>query len=171
MPRTFSPQINDFCWLKATSTTVKEMWFCSSQACHNTGIQQDVSEFYHAFSLVICMPFYRSMPLWHKAAGSSTCFGSIWDQKTSTKVLGDFLGCPVVKNSPSNCRDTGSILGQGTKIPQAVGNEAGVAQIERPHAASREAWAATAEPTCSTALTLEKEKPVCAATKTQRSQK
>ena len=33
--------------------------------------------------------------------------------------------------------DTGSILGQGTKIPQAVGNEAGVVQIERPHAATR----------------------------------
>ena len=31
----------------------------------------------------------------------------------------DFPGGPVVKNSPSNARDVGSIPGQGTKIPHA----------------------------------------------------
>ena len=34
---------------------------------------------------------------------------------------GDFPGGPVVKNPPSNAGDTGSIPGQGTKIPHATG--------------------------------------------------
>ena len=33
----------------------------------------------------------------------------------------DFPGGPVVKNPPSNAGDTGSIPGQGTKIPHAEG--------------------------------------------------
>ena len=33
----------------------------------------------------------------------------------------DFLGGSVVKNPPSNAGDTGSIPGQGTKIPHAEG--------------------------------------------------
>ena len=33
----------------------------------------------------------------------------------------DFPGGPVVKNPPSNVGDTGSIPGQGTKIPHAGG--------------------------------------------------
>ena len=32
----------------------------------------------------------------------------------------DFSGDPVVKNPPSNARDTGSIPGPGTKIPHAM---------------------------------------------------
>ena len=36
-----------------------------------------------------------------------------------TKVRG-FLGGPVVKNSPSNAGDAGSIPGRGTKIPHAT---------------------------------------------------
>jgi len=32
----------------------------------------------------------------------------------------DFSGSPMVKTRASNAGDTGSILGQGTKIPQAV---------------------------------------------------
>ena len=35
--------------------------------------------------------------------------------------LEDFPVDPVVKNLPSNARDIGSIPGQGTKIPHAVG--------------------------------------------------
>ena len=34
-------------------------------------------------------------------------------------ILGDFPGGPVVKNLPSNAGDTGSVSGQGTKIPHA----------------------------------------------------
>ena len=34
---------------------------------------------------------------------------------------GDFPGGPVVKNLPSNARDTGAIPGQGTKIPHTLG--------------------------------------------------
>ena len=34
----------------------------------------------------------------------------------------DFLGGPVVKNTPYNAGDAGSILCQGTKIPHAAGN-------------------------------------------------
>jgi len=33
----------------------------------------------------------------------------------------DFSGGPVVKNLPSDARDTGSIPGQRTKIPHALG--------------------------------------------------
>ena len=33
----------------------------------------------------------------------------------------DFPGGPVVKSLPSNAGDAGSIPGQGTKIPYAVG--------------------------------------------------
>ena len=33
--------------------------------------------------------------------------------------MGDFLGSPVVKISPSNARDEGSIPGWGAKIPHA----------------------------------------------------
>ena len=33
----------------------------------------------------------------------------------------DFPGGPVVENLPSNAGDTGSIPGQGTKIPHAAG--------------------------------------------------
>ena len=35
--------------------------------------------------------------------------------------MSDFPGGPVVKNPPSNAGDTGSIPGQGTKIPHVVG--------------------------------------------------
>ena len=33
----------------------------------------------------------------------------------------DFSGGPVAKNLPSNAGDIGSILGQGAKIPRALG--------------------------------------------------
>ena len=33
----------------------------------------------------------------------------------------DFPGGPVVKNPPSNAGDSGSVPGQGTKIPHAAG--------------------------------------------------
>ena len=36
-----------------------------------------------------------------------------WDDR-------DFLDGPVVKNPPTNSGDTGSISGQGTKIPHAM---------------------------------------------------
>ena len=35
--------------------------------------------------------------------------------------MGDFPGGPVVKNPPCNAGDAGSIPGQGTKIPHALG--------------------------------------------------
>ena len=35
-------------------------------------------------------------------------------------ILGDFPGSPVVKTSPSNARDAGSIPDQGGRIPQAL---------------------------------------------------
>ena len=65
---------------------------------------------------------------------------------------GDFPGGPVVKNLPSNAGDTGSIPGQGTKIPHAM------RQLESLHAA-------TTEPLCSRAVAL----PQSALTPQQRS--
>ena len=41
--------------------------------------------------------------------------------KKSKIYLRDFPGGPVVKNPPSNARDTGLISGQGTKMPHASG--------------------------------------------------
>ena len=40
---------------------------------------------------------------------------------TLKTVSEDFPGGPVVKTSPSNAGDVGSIPGQGTKIPHALG--------------------------------------------------
>ena len=48
------------------------------------------------------------------------------------KSLRDFPGGPAVKNPPSNAGDVGSIPGQGTKIPHAVGQQS-------PHTATTEA--------------------------------
>ena len=42
-------------------------------------------------------------------------------EETSKQTNRDFPGGPVVKNLPYNAGDTGSIPGQGTKIPHAVG--------------------------------------------------
>ena len=42
-------------------------------------------------------------------------------RKTKIKIVRDFPGGPVVKNLPSNAGNTGSIPGQGTKIPHATG--------------------------------------------------
>ena len=43
-----------------------------------------------------------------------------------------FLGGPVVKNPPSNAGDSGSIPGQGTRIPHAGGNCAHMPQLKKP---------------------------------------
>ena len=40
---------------------------------------------------------------------------------SGNKETQDFPGGPVVKNLPCNAGDTGSIPGQGTKIPHALG--------------------------------------------------
>ena len=45
---------------------------------------------------------------------------------------GYFPGGPVGKNPPSNAGDTGSIPGQGTKIPQSTGQKAHAPQLEKP---------------------------------------
>ena len=51
----------------------------------------------------------------------------LWD----CPVLGDFPGCPVVKDLPSNAVDAGSISGQRAKIPHSVGQlSLGVTTIE-----------------------------------------
>ena len=47
---------------------------------------------------------------------------------------GDFPGGPVVKNLPYNGGDTGSIPGQGTKIPHAAGQQSLCAANYRAHA-------------------------------------
>ena len=45
---------------------------------------------------------------------------------------GMFPGGPAVKNLPSNTGDTGSIPGQGTKIPHTVGQGSHVLQLLKP---------------------------------------
>ena len=81
-----------------------------------------------------------------------------------TALFGDFPGGPVVKNPPSNARDTGSIPGWGTKIPQEAGQLSPRPQLLSPHAA-------TTEPTRSGAYMPQLERSPQAATKTRRSQK
>ena len=66
----------------------------------------------------------------------------------------DFHGGPVVKNPPSNARDTSSIPGRGTKIPHAAGQispcttTTGLACLNK-----RARVPQTTEPTCSGAHT------------------
>ena len=55
------------------------------------------------------------------------------------KVSWDFPGGPMVKNLPCNTEDTGSLPGQGTKIPHAAG------QLS-PHASTRESLGHDEEP-------------------------
>ena len=63
----------------------------------------------------------------------------------------DFPGGPVVKNLPSNAGDKGSIPGQGTKIPHAMG------QLSP--------CATTTEPTCSGARVPQLERSLCITTR------
>ena len=51
----------------------------------------------------------------------STCYNIIYMHPFKVYRSGDFPGGPVVKNLPYNAGDTGSIPGQGTKIPHAPG--------------------------------------------------
>ena len=46
------------------------------------------------------------------------CFVNFFEESSR---IGDFPGGPVVKNPPSNAEDTGSVSGQGTKIPHVAG--------------------------------------------------
>ena len=48
---------------------------------------------------------------------------------------------PVVKNSPASAVDTGSVLGQGTKIPHAI-------EQLSPQATTGKSYAAMKDPTC-----------------------
>ena len=54
----------------------------------------------------------------------------------------DFPGGPVVKNLPSNARDTGSIPGWGTKISHAAG------QLSTCAATKEKPVCCDEEPTC-----------------------
>ena len=47
-------------------------------------------------------------------------------------MAGDFFGGPVIKNPPSTAGDMASILGQGTKIPHAVGQLSPGTQLVKP---------------------------------------
>ena len=47
-------------------------------------------------------------------------------------AYGDFSGGPVVKNLHCNAKDTGSIPGQGTRIPHAVGQLSSSATATEP---------------------------------------
>ena len=80
----------------------------------------------------------------------------------SKVICGDFPGGPVVKNLPSNAGDTGSIPGQGTKIPHAtwqLSPRATTTELMR--LKKRACMPQTTEPTCSGARVpqLERENP------------
>ena len=47
------------------------------------------------------------------------CVIALYEKAECRTECRDFPGGPVVKNLPCNARDTGSIPGQGIKIPQA----------------------------------------------------
>ena len=59
----------------------------------------------------------RSLPSLESLSG----LRAIGQPVLRTLSLWDFPGGPVVKNLPSNAGDAGSIPGQGTEIPHAVG--------------------------------------------------
>ena len=50
-----------------------------------------------------------------------TCKAQEESQRNKDKNGGDFPGGPVVKSLPSSAGSVGSIPGQGTKIPHAMG--------------------------------------------------
>lgn len=53
-----------------------------------------------------------------------------------------FLGVPVVKNAPCNAENVGSVLGQGTKSPQAVQKLSPRATTSEPTCHNHSLWAA-----------------------------
>ena len=59
---------------------------------------------------------------------------------TEIQGLWDFPGGPVVKNSPLNARDAGSVPGWGTKTPHAL-------EQLNPRATTRESCATVKDPT------------------------
>ena len=59
---------------------------------------------------------------------------------TNTMTLWDFPGSPVIRISYLHCRDTGSISGQGIKIPHAQQLSQKVKTDENPM--DRETWRA-----------------------------
>ena len=63
--------------------------------------------------------------------------------KLNSIIQWDFPCGPVVKNPPSNAGDAGSIPGQGTKIPHAVGQLRPAPQRKVAHAAMKISCAAT----------------------------
>ena len=65
-----------------------------------------------------------------------------------TEGVEDFPGGPVVKNSPSNVGDMGSIPGQGTQIPHAMGQLSPTRHNDWAHTPQRESpRPQTTEPT------------------------
>ena len=103
-------------------------------------------------SLYLSLPPHIALP--HQLSiffsASSTCLSlpvphyhvNMFKLLLKTKWDRDFPGGPVVKNPPSNAGDAGSIPGIGTKIPHEVG------QLNP--------RAATTEPVCSGACTLQR---------------
>ena len=105
--------------------------------------------------------------------GSQRQWAYIFKVLKEKKTAGDFPSGPVVKNLPSNAGDAGSIPGQGTKIPHAVGQlSPRTATTEPTHSRARvpqldSPCATTTEPTHSGAMhhnqgeayVLQREKP------------
>ena len=58
--------------------------------------------------------------LQHHSSKASILRRSAFFSGGQKELCGDFLGGPVVKNSPCNAGDAGLIPGQGTKIPYAM---------------------------------------------------
>ena len=52
--------------------------------------------------------------------------------------VGDFLGGPVVRNPPCKAGDTGSIPGQGTKIPHLAEELVCYCCIQSPHSTTKD---------------------------------
>ena len=95
----------------------------------------------------------------HKPQSYLTLLGqqnAFQDGKHNSKQRSDgtFPGGPVVKNPPSKAEDTGSIPGLGTKIPHAMG------QVNT-HTTTRELSTAITESMCSSAHSLQQQRPLC----------
>ena len=65
-------------------------------------------------------------------------------------ISGDFPGIPVVKNPPYNAEDTGSIPGQGTKIPHAAGQLTRTPRLLSSRASTREPVCRELQSPCAT---------------------
>ena len=88
----------------------------------------DVHPHWGGWSSLLSLPIQMLISPWNTLMNTQRyCWPATWASPNPVKLTHktnhhkDFPGGPVVKNPPSHAGDSGSIPGQGTKIPHAAG--------------------------------------------------